>query len=221
VGFLEYSEIIQITLLSLRVSGIAVLLSTLVGVFTGAYIAVSQTRFKNIIVTLVNTFMGTPPVLLGLVLYLLLSRSGPLGFLGILFTPEAMILAQFLLTLPIITGLTITAIEALPQETKEFFRSLAIPKHYELLLTLNEARVGIFGGVLAALARAVSEVGAVIIVGGNIRYYTRVLTTAIVFYTNTGEFEMVLWLGAVLTLVYLAINTVLLILRFKLGVKGA
>jgi len=218
---LDFSEVAQITLLSLRVSGTAVLLSTLVGVPLGAYIAVSSFRLKNLVVTLVNTFMGTPPVLLGLILYLLLSRSGPLGFLGILFTPEAMILAQFLLTLPIVTGLTIAAVESLPQETREFLKSLVVPKRYEMLLALNEARAGVFGGVLAALARAVSEVGAVIIVGGNIRYYTRVLTTAIVFYTNTGEFDMVLWLGGILTSVYLAVNVLLLFVKLKLGVRSA
>ena len=217
---MDFSEILQITLLSLRVSGTAVLLSTLIGVFIGAYIAVSNFRYRNIIITLINTLMGMPPVLLGLLLYLLLSRSGPLGFAGILFTPEAMILAQFLLTLPIVISLTITAIESLPGELREFIRSLSAPKHFEVLLMLNEARIGILGGVLAALSRAVSEVGAVIIVGGNIRYYTRVLTTAIVFYTNTGEFDMVLWIGAVLTLVYFTINALLLLLKFKMGVRS-
>lgn len=217
---MDAGELAQITLLSLRVSLTAVSLSTLVGVFLGSLIATSSSKYKNALVTLVNTFMGTPPVLLGLVLYLLLSRSGPLGFLGILFTPEAMVLAQFLLTLPIITGLTISAVESLPSELREFVKSISPSRLHESVLLLNESRIGVFGAVLAALARAVSEVGAVIIVGGNIRYYTRVLTTAIVYYTNTGEFETSLWLGATLTAIYLAINVVLVYVRTRLGARS-
>ncbi|ABL79189.1 ABC transporter permease [Thermofilum pendens] len=217
---MDAGELAQITLLSLRVSLTAVSLSTLVGVFLGSLIATSSSKYKNALVTLVNTFMGTPPVLLGLVLYLLLSRSGPLGFLGMLFTPEAMVLAQFLLTLPIITGLTISAVESLPSELREFVKSISPSRLHESVLLLNESRIGVFGAVLAALARAVSEVGAVIIVGGNIRYYTRVLTTAIVYYTNTGEFETSLWLGATLTAIYLAINVVLVYVRTRLGARS-
>uniref|UniRef100_A0A7C1CF94 ABC transporter permease subunit n=1 Tax=Thermofilum adornatum TaxID=1365176 RepID=A0A7C1CF94_9CREN len=217
---MDAGELTQITLLSLRVSGTAVFLSSIIGVWLGTYIAISRFKMKKLVVTLIDTFMGTPPVLLGLILYLLLSRSGPLGFLGILFTPEAMIIAQFLLTLPIVTGLTIPAVESLPREIREYIKSLALPAHYEALLLINEAKINIIGGVLAAFSRAVSEVGAVIIVGGNIRYYTRVLTTAIVYYTNSGEFDTVLWLGLVLTLVYFAINVVILLIRYRVGERS-
>ena len=218
---MEVSELLQITLLTIRVSGTAVSLSSIVGIWLGSYIAIREFKLKKLVVTLVNTFMGTPPVLLGLVLYLLLSRSGPLGFLGVLFTPAAMILAQFLLTLPIVTGLSTSAVESLPRELKEYVDSLALPDCYKVLLLVNEARIGILSGVLAALSRAVSEVGAVIIVGGNIRYYTRVLTTAIVFYTSSGDFDTVLELGLVLTVVYFAINTAVLLLRYKVGEGSA
>ncbi|MEZ0346348.1 MAG: ABC transporter permease [Infirmifilum sp.] len=218
---MNINELIGITLLSLRVSGTAVAASATVGMLLGALIASREFRGKNVAVTLVSTLMGMPPVLLGLVLYLALSRSGPLGWTGLLFTPEAMILAQFLLTLPITTGLSISAIESLPRDTRETIYSLGANPLYELLLMLNEARAGLVGAVLTALGRAISEVGAVIIVGGNIRYQTRVLTTAIVFYTNAGEFDAALALGAVLASVYLVVNIVLVYMKLRVVSGGS
>ncbi|PLJ77367.1 MAG: hypothetical protein B7L53_06495 [Thermofilum sp. NZ13] len=215
------SEVVSITLLSLRVSATAVALSSAFGLPLGAFIASKEFRGKHVTVTVINTLMGTPPVLLGLLLYLLLSRQGPLGWTGLLFTPEAMIVAQFLLTLPITTGLTITAVESLPRDLRELVRSLRASALYEALLLLNESRVNLLGAVLAALGRAISEVGAVIIVGGNIRYQTRVLTTAIVYYTNAGEFDTAIALGAVLALVYLAVNTAVIILKLRVGKSAA
>ncbi|UNQ73378.1 ABC transporter permease [Infirmifilum sp. NZ] len=215
------SEVVSITLLSLRVSATAVALSSAFGLPLGAFIASREFRGKHVAVTVINTLMGTPPVLLGLLLYLLLSRQGPLGWTGLLFTPEAMIVAQFLLTLPITTGLTITAVESLPRDLRELVRSLRASALYEALLLLNESRVNLLGAVLAALGRAISEVGAVIIVGGNIRYQTRVLTTAIVYYTNAGEFDTAIALGAVLALVYLAVNTAVIILKIRVGKSAA
>jgi tungstate transport system permease protein len=212
VAALDAAELLLITGLTLRVSLTAVALSSALGIPVGILIATGQRRRKALTLA-VNTAMGTPPVLLGLVLYLLLSRQGPLGFLGLLFTPEGMILSQFLLTLPITTGLTISAIESLPRETRELIESLATRPAFKMLLLANEAKLQLLAASLTALARAVSEVGSVIIVGGNIRYYTRVLTTAIVYYTNAGEFEAALWLGAVLALVYLSLNAVVLAVR--------
>lgn len=213
-------ELASITLLSLRVSLTAVALSSAVGLPLGALIASRNFRGRSAVIALVNTLMGTPPVLLGLLLYLTFSRRGPLGWTGLLFTPEAMIIAQFLLTLPITTGLSVAAVESLPRDTRDLIKSLGARGAYELLLLLNEARTGILGAVLAALGRAVSEVGAVIIVGGNIRYSTRVLTTAIVYYTNAGEFEAAVALGAVLTTVYLAVNATLMYLKLRAGGGG-
>ncbi|MCR6668775.1 MAG: ABC transporter permease [archaeon YNP-WB-040] len=218
---MELSEIIQISLLSLRVSISAVFLSTIIGVFLGILIATSNFRFRGVLVTLINTFMGTPPVLLGLILYLAFSRVGPLGFLGLLFTPEAMIISQFLLTLPIVIGLTISAIESLPRDLLEFISSVSIKALYKFIFLVNEAKIGILASVLAALGRAVSEVGAVIIVGGNIRYYTRVLTTAIVFYTSAGDFDSAIILGLILIAIYFAINVSLLYFRLKMVVRYA
>ncbi len=214
-------ELASITLLSLRVSATAVALSASLGLVLGALIASREFRGRNLLVTVINALMGTPPVLLGLLLYLLLSRSGPLGWTGLLFTPEAMILAQFLLTLPITTGLTIAAVESLPRDVRELILSLRANRVYEALLLLNEARVNLIGAVLAALGRAVSEVGAVIIVGGNIRYQTRVLTTAIVYYTNAGDFDAALALGAVLAAVYLAVNAAIVLLKLRVGASAA
>jgi tungstate transport system permease protein len=212
VAALDAAELLLITGLTLRVSLTAVALSSALGIPVGILIATGQRRRKALTLA-VNTAMGTPPVLLGLVLYLLLSRQGPLGFLGLLFTPEGMILSQFLLTLPITTGLTISAIESLPRETRELIESLATRPAFKMLLLANEAKLQLLAASLTALARAVSEVGSVIIVGGNIRYYTRVLTTAMVYHTNAGEFEAALWLGAVLALVYLSLNAVVLAVR--------
>ncbi len=214
-------ELVSITLLSLRVSATAVALSASLGLVLGALIASREFRGRNLLVTVINALMGTPPVLLGLLLYLLLSRSGPLGWTGLLFTPEAMILAQFLLTLPITTGLTIAAVESLPRDVRELILSLRANRVYEALLLLNEARANLIGAVLAALGRAVSEVGAVIIVGGNIRYQTRVLTTAIVYYTNAGDFDAALALGAVLAAVYLAVNAAIVLLKLRVGASAA
>ncbi|QOJ79728.1 ABC transporter permease [Infirmifilum lucidum] len=210
-------EILSISLLSLRVSVTAVALSSALGLVLGALVASREFRGRNVLVTVINTLMGTPPVLLGLLLYLLLSRSGPLGWMGILFTPEAMILAQFLLTLPITTGLTVTAVESLPRDVRELISSLRASRVYEALLLLNEARLNLIGAVLTALGRAVSEVGAVIIVGGNIRYQTRVLTTAIVYYTSAGEFDTAIALGAILAVIYLAVNTVIVLLKLRVS----
>ncbi|MEM0267722.1 MAG: ABC transporter permease, partial [Thermofilaceae archaeon] len=185
-----------------------------VGVPLGLFLA-TRARWKRALSLLVNTAMGLPPVLLGLLLYLLLSRSGPLSFLGLLFTPEGMVLSQFLLTLPIVAGLTMAAVEALPRDVKELIDSISTSPLYRYLFYLSEVRAHVFAASLTALARAVSEVGSVIIVGGNIRYHTRVLTTAIVYYTNAGDFEAALQLGGVLVLLYFAANLLALAIRAR------
>ena len=209
---MDAAELLLITGLTLRVSLTAVAFSSALGIPLGILIATRQ-RYRRVLALVVNTAMGTPPVLLGLLLYLLLSRQGPLGSLGLLFTPEGMVLSQFLLTLPITAGLTVSAVESLPRETRELIESLATRPAFKALLLASEAKPQLLAASLTALARAVSEVGSVIIVGGNIRYHTRVLTTAIVYYTNAGEFEAALWLGAVLALVYLSLNAAALAVR--------
>lgn len=210
----EVYELFQITSLTLRVSLTATTLSSLVGIPLGLLLAV-QSRWRQALSVLVNTAMGLPPVLLGLLLYILLSRSGPLSFLGLLFTPEGMILSQFLLTLPIIAGLTMAAVEALPRDVRDLIESLSTRPLYRYLFYLSEVRVHAFAASLTALARAISEVGSVIIVGGNIRHHTRVLTTAIIYYTNAGDFEAALQLGGVLVILYFAVNLLALAIRVK------
>ncbi|MEM4638439.1 MAG: ABC transporter permease [Thermofilum sp.] len=211
---MDLYELLHITSLSVKVSLTATLLSSAVGVPLGLFLA-TRARWKRALSLLVNTAMGLPPVLLGLLLYLLLSRSGPLSFLGLLFTPEGMVLSQFLLTLPIVAGLTMAAVEALPRDVKELIDSTSTSPLYRYLFYLSEVRAHVFAASLTALARAISEVGSVIIVGGNIRYHTRVLTTAIVYYTNAGDFEAALQLGGVLVLLYFAANLLALAIRAR------
>ena len=159
---------------------------------------------------LIYTGMGLPPVVVGLVLYLLLSRSGPLAFLGWLFTPQAMILAQTLLALPLVAGITMNALGAVPRELIAQVRSLGASRWQLRWTILREARHGVLLAIVAALGRSLSEVGAVLIVGGNIRDHTRVLTTSIVLETSKGEFVLALWLGAILLAIALLLNLILL-----------
>lgn len=211
---MELGELLQITFLTLRVSLTATLISSAVGIPLGVFLA-TRTRWKRPLSVAVNTAMGTPPILLGLLLYILLSRGGPLGSLGLLFTPEGMIASQFLLTVPIAAGLTMTAVDALPRDLRELIDSTATRTLYRYLFYLNEVRAQALAASLTALARAISEVGSVIIVGGNIRYHTRVLTTAIVYYTNAGDFEAAIQLGGVLVALYFTLNLLALAVRLR------
>ena len=162
---------------------------------------------------MIHTGMALPPVVVGLLLYLLLSRSGPLASLGWLFTPQAMITAQTILALPFVIGITSSSVSAVPCELGEQIKSLGASHWQCRWAILREARPGILLAVAAAFGRSVSEVGAVLIVGGNIESHTRVLTTAIVLETNKGNFELALGLGAVLLSVALLVN--FLILRLQ------
>lgn len=211
---MELYELLHITLLSVRVSVTATILSSAIGIPLGLFLA-TRTRWRRALSLVVNTAMGLPPVLLGLLLYILLSRSGPLSFLGLLFTPEGMVLSQFLLTLPIVAGLTMAAVESLPTDVKELIESISTRSLYRYLFLLSETRAHVFAASLTALARAISEVGSVIIVGGNIRYHTRVLTTAIVHYTSAGDFDAALQLGGVLMLLYFSLNLLALVIRAR------
>lgn len=204
------ADLWPIVWLSLRVSGTAVFISALLGIPLGTSIGLSQFRFKRAVAALIYTGMALPPVVVGLVLYLLLSRSGPLAFLGWLFTPQAMILAQTLLALPLVAGITMNALGAVPRELIAQVRSLGASRWQLRWTILREARHGVLLAIVAALGRSLSEVGAVLIVGGNIRDHTRVLTTSIVLETSKGEFVLALWLGAILLAIALLLNLVLL-----------
>ncbi len=200
------AEVWSIVLLSLKVSASAVLVSSVVGVPLGALAGLAQYPGKRVVAAVLQTGMALPPVVVGLVLYLLLSRSGPLGGLGWLFTPQAMVLAQTVLALPFVVGITMISVQSVPAELALQLASLGATPWQCRWAVLREARQGVLLAVAAALGRSLSEVGAVLIVGGNIRGYTRVMTTAIVLETSRGEFGMALGLGGVLLALALAIN---------------
>ncbi len=200
----------SIVWLSLRVSGTAVLLSSFVGIPSGVWLGLSQYRSKRFVSAVIHTGMALPPVVIGLLLYLLLSRSGPLAFLGWLFTPKAMIAAQTILALPFVIGITMSAVAAIPSELGSQIKSLGASDWQCRWTILREARHGVLLAVAAAFGRSISEVGAVLIVGGNIEEQTRVLTTAIILETNKGHFEFALALGAVLLSVALLVNVLIL-----------
>ena len=201
--------------LSLRVSGTAVLISSFFGIPCGVWLGLSRHRGKRLLSAVIHTGMAFPPVVVGLVLYILLSRSGPLAFLGWMFTTEAMIAAQTILALPFVIGITMSAVAAVPAELPAQIRTLGASDRQCRWTILREARHGVLLAVAAAFGRSVSEVGAVLIVGGNIQGHTRVLTTAIVLETGKGNFEFALALGGVLLLMALLVN--LFIVRLQEG----
>lgn len=192
------TEVTSITLLTLQVSGASTLLASLLGILLGARLGLQRARRRLPFLVFTHTFYGMPPVIMGLAVYLLLSKAGPLGDLGLLFTPVAMVIAQTLLLLPIVIGFTASAVASVPPEAAETARALGAGEREAMRAVLREARPQIAHAVLVAFGRAVSEVGAVIIVGGNIAGRTRVLTTAIVLETEAGDFQFALTLGAVL-----------------------
>lgn len=199
-------ELLGIVALSLEVSLTAVLLAALVGLPFGAALAVARFPGRRVLVVLTNAFMGLPPVVIGLLVYLSLSRAGPLGSLGLLFTPTAMVIAQAILVTPIIAALTRQTVADLFEEYEEQFRSLGIGPWRAVPTLLWDGRISLLTAVLAGFGRAAAEVGAVILVGGNIRGVTRVMTTAIALETSKGDLALALALGFVLILVVLAVN---------------
>lgn len=191
---------------SLHVSGVAVLVSSLVGIPIGTWLGLTRSQVRGILAVMIQTGMALPPVVVGLCLYLLLSRSGPLGTWGWLFTLKAMILAQIILTLPFILGITMVSVAAVPPELFLQLRSLGASRWQARWTVLREARAGVALAVATALGRSLSEVGAVLMVGGNIEGHTRVLTTAIVLETSRGRFALALALGGVLLALALVAN---------------
>lgn len=202
-------EITDIAVLSLQVSGISTILASLVGIPLGTFITLNEFPFKRLLKNVIYTLMGLPPVVAGLFVFLMVSRAGPLGTFGVLFTPTAMVIAQFLLILPIITGLTITATRSVDRSIIDTAVSLGADRVHTALITLNEARQALIVAVLAGFGRAIAEVGAVMIVGGDIRWSTRVLTTAIVLETRNGDFSLAIALGIILLTLSFIINMIL------------
>ena len=188
-------EAMGITLLSLWVSGTATLVSLFIGVSTGITIALSKFVGKKIVVSLINTGMGLPPVVVGLFVTIFLWRSGPLGFMGILYTPAAMILAQAIIATPIVMGITLAAIQALPKNLRLQILALGATRLQMVWILIKEAKLPLLAGVMAGFGGVISEVGASIMVGGNIKGYSRVLTTATVMETSRGNFDVAIALG--------------------------
>lgn len=201
-------DVLMIALLSLRVSLAAVLISSLIGLPLGAMIAIAKFPGRRTAVTLLNAFMGLPAVVVGLVVYLLLSRSGPLGSLGLLFTPGAMIVAQSVLVTPLIAAFTRQIIEDADQELGEQLRSMRLTVWQRVKTLLFDTRFSLVIAILAAFGRAISEVGAVLVVGGNIAGYTRTMTTAISLETQKGDLPLALALGFVLIGLVITVNGV-------------
>jgi tungstate transport system permease protein len=208
-------ELWGIIALSLRVTGMALLLCTLIGVPVGAALGLTRLRSRGLVTALLYTGMGLPPVVVGLFVYLLLSRSGPLGALGWLFTPRAMVMAQTIIAFPLVTGLTLTAVRGVDPAFRQQVRALGATRLQEIWALLKEARLGVVAAVVAAFGSIISEVGAVMLVGGNIEGRTRVLTTAIVLDTRQGEFVPALALGVILLLLAFLANLILLRLQGK------
>jgi tungstate transport system permease protein len=208
------SELYGIIFLSIRISVIATVISTAIGLPLGAVIGLNRFWGRTALINLINTFMGMPPVVVGLVVYILLSnRMGILGPLRLLFTPTAMIIAQVLLATPIVAGLTIVAVQGVDPLIKKTAVSLGANSRQLLWLVINEARYAIGAAVISAFGRLTAEVGAVMMVGGNIRFQTRVMTTSIALHKGMGEFQLALALGIILLAISLLINSALDMLR--------
>ena len=203
------SDLWHVTRMTLAVSGTATLIAAAIGIPLGTRLALREFLGKRAIKVITYMMYGFPPVLAGLIIYLLLSNQGPLGSLDLLFTPWAMIIAQVLLVTPIIVGLTLSAVSEVGRDVKETAQTLGADERQVSRTVMSEAKVGVVSGVMVGFGRAIAEVGAVIIVGGNIKWHTRVLTTSIVLETRQGNFEYALVLGAILLTVAAAVFIVL------------
>jgi tungstate transport system permease protein len=206
-------EVLGITLLSLEVSGAATLVSLCLGISVGTAIALNSFPGKRILVSLVNTGMGLPPVVVGLFVSILLWRSGPLGSLGLLYTPAAIVAAQTLIATPIVTGITLSAMQNIPPALRLQILALGATRAQMVWRLVREARLPLMAGVMAGFGGVISEVGASIMVGGNIRGYTRVLTTATVMETGRGNFDVAIALSVILLGASLTINYLLTVVQ--------
>ncbi|MEO1158930.1 MAG: ABC transporter permease [Pseudomonadota bacterium] len=207
------ADLVEIIGLSLRVSLTAVLVAAVLGMPLGALLATVRFPGRGAAVIVVNALMGLPPVVVGLLVYMALSNAGPLGFLQFLYTPAAMIIAQSILITPIVAALTRQIIEGMNFEYAEQFASLSVPWHTRIVALISDARYALLTVLLAGFGRAIAEVGAVIIVGGNIAHLTRVMTTAIALETSKGDLALALALGIVLLVIALVVNAAVMSLR--------
>jgi tungstate transport system permease protein len=202
-------EVMGITLLSIQVSGTATLISLFIGISVGTTVALSRFTGRRFVVSLINTGMGLPPVVVGLFVTILLWRNGPLGFFRILYTPTAMIIAQAIIATPIVMGITLAAIQQLPQKLRLQILALGATGLQMVWILIKEAKLPLLAAVMAGFGGVISEVGASIMVGGNIKGYSRVLTTATVMETSRGNFDIAIALGIILLLLAFFINLIL------------
>lgn len=209
------ADLREIVALSLRVSLSATVLACVLGLPIGALVAISRFRGRGAVLIVINALMGLPPVVVGLLVYIQLSRAGPLGFLGMLYTPTAMIIAQTILITPIVAALSRQVLEDLHGEYAEQFRSLCLSRWQTMQALLWDGRFALMTVGLAGFGRAVAEVGAVIIVGGNIDHLTRVMTTAIALETSKGDLPMALGLGIILLVIALGVNAAVQAMRMS------
>ena len=209
------SEIFNITLLSLQVSALATIISLLIGLPLGTWLALGNFRARSLILSIINTGMALPPVVVGLVVAMTLWRSGPLGDLQLIYTPVAIIMAQTIIAAPVVTGLTAAALEALDPRLQQQLLGLGASRGQMIWYLWREARLPLLAALMAGFGSVISEVGASMMVGGNIRGQTRVLTTAIVLETSRGQFEQALALSALLLVLTYLINLALTLIQQK------
>jgi tungstate transport system permease protein len=202
-------EVFSITFLSLQVSGSATLISLFFGISVGTTVALTRFPGRRIAVGLINTGMGLPPVVVGLFVTIFLWRNGPLGFFGMLYTPTAMIIAQTVIATPIVMGITLAAMQQLPTKLRLQILALGATRLQMVWILIKEARLPLLAAVMAGFGGVISEVGASIMVGGNIKGYSRVLTTATVMETSRGNFDVAIALGIILLLFAYLINLIL------------
>jgi tungstate transport system permease protein len=211
-------DLYEIILLSLRVSGTALLFSTLIGIPLGVLLGLSRFVARRLVIALLYTGMGFPPVVVGLFVYLMLSRSGPLGQLGLsfiptLFTPGAMVIAQCIIAFPLVAGFTMAAVMGVDPGLRQQVQALGATRWQTAWAVIREARIGVIVSIVAGFGGIISEVGAVMLVGGNVEHSTRVLTTAIVLETRKGEFQLAIALGVILLAPSFLTNLVMLRLQ--------
>lgn len=207
------TDVWPIIWLSLAVSGVAVMIATVIGVPIGYFLGISRFAGRAVVLVLVNTAMGFPPVVIGLFVYMALSRTGPLGSLDLLFTPQAMVIAQVILAAPLVAGVTTASVASVSRDLRLQVRALGASRAQEGLAVLKEARRGVMAAVIAGFGGIISEVGAVSIVGGNIEGSTRVMTTAIMFNVRRGEFGLAMAWAMVLLGIALIVNIALTTLQ--------
>jgi tungstate transport system permease protein len=203
------AEVMGITWLSLKISGTATLISLFIGVSVGTIVALTNFAGKRLVISLINTGMGLPPVVVGLFVTILIWRNGPLGFLEILYTPSAMIIAQAIIATPIVMGISLAAIQNLPPNLRLQILSLGASRLQMVWVLIKESKLPLLAAVMAGFGGVISEVGASIMVGGNIKGYSRVLTTATVMETGKGNFDIAIALGVILLILAFLVNLLL------------